>query len=127
MTDITLNLEEGLESVVLTVAGETPVQLKLDVAAVDGLIQQLGALRSALKPMVPMEIGFEETVGAIPSPRWGVEPEAVSGDILFHVRDPRFGWLHYILPRDDSGKLGQILFARANAPVNSAGDPTRPN
>jgi len=55
-------------------------------------------------------------VPAVTNPAWVVEPDAMMGNALLHVRDPRYGWLHFLIPKDEARKLAGALLAQADAP-----------
>jgi len=38
------------------------------------------------------------------------------GNTLLHLRDPRFGWLHYMVPREEARKLARVLQAHVDTP-----------
>ena len=44
------------------------------------------------------------------------EPEMMLGNSVLHIRDPRYGWLHYVLSRKSARKLAGLLAAQADAP-----------
>ncbi|RUT32657.1 hypothetical protein EMQ25_05790 [Arsenicitalea aurantiaca] len=117
-------LSDDLKTVTITFPTSPPVQFVLDAAAVDDLLRNLGELRAHMTPPVPADYQIGQKVAAIPDPRWYTEPEMLSGDSLIHVRDPRFGWLHYLLPRASAQQLAQYLTRQAE---DEPCPPTRPN
>jgi hypothetical protein len=90
--------------------------LDVEVGGINTIIAALGAMRSAMLPEEPTAFVPPKSVHAIPNPGWTVEPELLNGDVLVHLRDPRFGWLHYCLPKGAAERLGTHLLnlARAN-------------
>lgn len=109
-------LEEDLKHVSVTFPTDPPVRIQLDVAAVDDILKNLGAFRAAMQPEVPKSITLGQKVEAIPDPIWMCEPDLMHGHSLIHLRDPRFGWLHYLLPPHEAKKLGQLLQTQAENP-----------
>lgn len=95
----------------------------VDVDALKAIISALGELRSAMLPEEPGEFVPPQPVLAISDPPWTAEPEQFDECILLHLRDPRFGWLSYSLPKSSAAKLGTHLLtlARAKTPA------TKPN
>jgi len=90
---------------------------RLEAAQVDEMIANLGSYRMKMEPKPTSDWKPGSKVDrAITDPRWYVEPEMMQGDILLHIRDLRFDWLHYILPRESARKLAEALISVADAP-----------
>jgi hypothetical protein len=66
-------------------------------------------------------------VNAVLDPRWYSEPDALLGESLLHIRDPRFGWLHYALPRESARALGILLVHQADDVPDDEHEPPRKN
>ncbi len=109
-------LDDDLKTVTLTFDTEPRVSLKLGVDAVEDILANLGEFRGGMSPEVKRDWAGGQKVRAVPDPRWYTEPDLMRGDSLLHIRDPRFGWLSYLLPREEARKLGQYLIEQANAP-----------
>ncbi|MGO9545225.1 MAG: hypothetical protein ACLPPF_10565 [Rhodomicrobium sp.] len=114
-------LEDDRKIVTLTFDAEPRVSLKLAVDAVDDILANLGEFRGGMTPEVKRDWAPGQKVRAVPDPRWYTELDLMRGDSLLHIRDPRFGWLSYLLPREEARKLGQYLIEQANTP-----DPPQP-
>jgi hypothetical protein len=114
-------LEDDNQTVTITFSTEPPVAMKLTTADVDNMLQNLGAYRGEMKPVVPATLALGEKVAAVPDPNWATELDAMMGDSLLHLRDPRFGWLHYLLSKDGARKLGDLLLKQADAPPPGLG------
>ena len=110
-------LEDDLKTVTVTFPTNPPTALKLDAAGVEDLLKNLGEFRAHMKPEIAAEWELGQKVGAVPDPRWYSESELMMGNSLLHLRDQRFGWLHYVLPRESARELGMVLLAQADAPV----------
>jgi len=109
MTGPNWNLDDDLKTVTITFPTNPPVALRLDVAGVEDLLKNLGEFRALMTPGIPSDFALGQTVGVIPDPRWMTEPEMMMGSSLLHFRDPRYGWLHYLLPRENAQKLAGYL------------------
>jgi hypothetical protein len=117
MKGLNWNLEGDRNSVTLSLPTAPPVALKLNVMAVTDILRNLGDLRAKMRP--PVEAGWPpgQKFQAIANPRWATEPEMMLGNSVLHIRDPRYGWLHYVLPRKGARKLAGLLAAQADAPA----------
>lgn len=117
------NLNDDLRSVTLTVDDRT---VTFDAAAVDDILKKLGEFRGAMQPPVATERPLGQQVQAVADPVWRTEPEVMTGATLIHMRDPRFGWLHYMIPKAEAAKLAGIIQAQVAAP-QGATDPGQVN
>jgi hypothetical protein len=103
----------------LTIAFPTTprVALQLDAAQVDDLLRNVGLYRGAMTPEVEPRTWLRgQRATAVPNPAWTSEPDALLGHSLLHMRDPRYGWLHYLLPPSEAAKLAGFLKAQAETP-----------
>jgi hypothetical protein len=116
-------LDDDGKTVTLTIPTDPPVALQLDASQVDAMLQNLGLFRGSMQPDVPAAYALGQKTPAIRDPAWVSEPEAMMGDSLLHIRDPRFGWLHYIIPKSEAKKLADFLQIQAAAPPPPAGVP----
>ncbi len=121
MNGPTWNLDDDLKTVTVTFPTDPPVQLKLDAEQVDNMLANLGEFRAHLKPPVQSDWAPGQLVGAVPDPRWVTEPDVMEGNSILHVRDPRYGWLHYLIPREEARKLVSFLQAQVDAPPPGQG------
>jgi hypothetical protein len=119
----TWKLDEDGKTVTLAFPTEPPVALKLDAVQVDDLLRNLGLFRGSMKPEVPTGYALGQKVEAVPDPSWSTEPDLMMGDSLLHIRDPRFGWLHYLIPKGEAKKLAGFFQNQANAPPKDQGQP----
>ena len=106
---INLRLAKDQKTARLTFSTEPPATLVIGVVDLNTVIAQLGELRSVMLPAEPPEFVPPEPVLAIPDPPWAAEPEKLEECVLLHLRDPRFGWLSYSLPRSSAERLGTHL------------------
>lgn len=120
MLGINWNLEDDRKTVTVTFSTHPSVSIRLDTASVEDILRNLGQFRSLMLPDTPAEWPAVRSVAAIPDPHWRVEAEVMTGDSLLHIRDPRYGWLHFLLPKESARLLGRSLTAQAEAPEPGA-------
>ncbi len=109
-------IDDDRKTVTVTFPTTPPVALKLGVTGVEDILARLGDFRATMAPEVAHTFAMGQKVEALPDPAWVVEPELMAGDTLLHMRDSRYGWLHYLIPRDEARKLAALLIAQADAP-----------
>jgi hypothetical protein len=109
-------LEDDLVTITITFPTTPPVSIAWSASIVDEVLQNLGNLRAHMTPAFSESWTLGQTVFAISNPGWTTEPDALLGNTLLHIRDPRFGWLHYMLPRHEARKLADALQDQVNAP-----------
>jgi hypothetical protein len=102
-------LEDDHRSVRVTFPTDPPVVLRFGIAGIEEILKNLGAYREVMKPEVPRKFATGQNVQAVPNPIWKIETDPERGDSVLHIRDPRYGWLHYVLPRAEASKLGGFL------------------
>lgn len=95
-----------------------PQALKLDVAGIENLLRKLGDFRSAMEQRVPKTFERGQKVAAISNPRWLLEQDIMLGVSLVHLRDPRYGWLHFALPKSEAANFGKVLLQQAESSPN---------
>lgn len=123
MSGPTWKLEEDGKNVTVTFPTDPPVALRLDADGVDDILRNLGEFRARMKPEFPPKHALGQKVGAIADPAWATEPDLMRGHSLLHLRDPRYGWLHYLLPPHEATKLATFL----NKQVELAGAQRAPD
>jgi hypothetical protein len=109
-------LEDDRMHVTVTFPTNPPAVLRLDVADVVDLLSHLGDFRSVMWPEEPKIYELGQRVAVIPDPIWSTEPDRDRGDTLLHIRDPRYGWLHYMIPREEARKLAGYILDQVYAP-----------
>ena len=107
-------IDDDLKTVTVTFPTSPAVQIRLDVTAVEEVLKNLGDFRNVMHPEVPHQHAPGQGVQALVDPAWLTEPDIMRGDSILHIRDPRFGWLHYLLPRAQSRKLAALLQAQVD-------------
>jgi hypothetical protein len=109
-------IDEDRKTITITFSAEPPISLKLNTEEVDGLLGRLGALRSHMLPEHSYFDPRGKTAKAIVNPRFATETERLNEDIILHIRDPRYGTLTYMLPRENAASLGRSLVGLASGP-----------
>jgi hypothetical protein len=85
-----------------------PVTLNVSAGLIEDMVKDLGELRSEMEPEVPDTFTADEE--PVADPVWEIAADQSGGDaVLLHIRDPRFGWLHYAIPREEARKLAGYL------------------
>jgi hypothetical protein len=93
-----------------------PCAFQLAVDEVERLLKTLADARGVMDPPVPADFALGQQFTAVQNPRWATEPDRLMGNSVIHVRDPRLGWLHYWIPREEARKLVAVLETQVNAP-----------
>lgn len=109
-------LEDDYKTVTVTFPADPVVVLTLTVSDVEDMLKNLGDFRAAMQPEVSKQAPTAGLVPALPDPQWYTGTDAMRGDSLLHIRDPRYGWLHYLIPRAEALKLGRYLQKQAEMP-----------
>lgn len=89
----------------VTLAIEGIPRLTLDSAAVEELQSRLGAVRAGMVPAVSAAIPGDASLSAVSNPQWVISPAGNTADSLLNIRDPRYGWLHFLIPAEEGRKL----------------------
>jgi hypothetical protein len=108
-------LNDDRQTVTLTFPSTPPVALQLMVQQIEDLFLNLGHFRANMLPPVEADFALDQKVAAVSDLRWFTEPDALLGQSLLDLRDPRFGWLHYLLPKESALSLGKILQAQGES------------
>lgn len=103
----------------LSLDGKPGDDVRLTAEQADRLVRTIGDARAKMQPPPQQNWAFGQTVSAIYDPRWTTEPDRSDGNTLLHIRDPRFGWLHYTVPRTTAQQLGTLLKKQAALPASS--------
>jgi hypothetical protein len=88
-----------------------PTTLQFDAAGVDDLIAMLRTGRARMLPAHDADVAVGEKVTAVHDPLWMTQ--AANGNALLHLRDPGFGWLHFLLPPAEAQHLGRLLLTQS--------------
>jgi hypothetical protein len=115
MANIEWNVDAEKGEVRVTFPTDPPATLLMDTNDVVEMLELLGKARVTLKPPVPQTSPPGPKFVSIGDPLWRCENEPMNGDSLLHLRDPRYGWLHFLLPRASAKHLGGVLIRQADA------------
>jgi hypothetical protein len=113
-SSIEWKVSEDHRSVTLSVNGT--LTATYDAAQVEGILAGLGQARASMMPAYPIhyELG-QPNVRAVRDPGLATEV-ATDGHTLIHIRDPRYGWLHFAISREAAGKLAAVLQKQVDNP-----------
>lgn len=100
--------EDGLHVTVIFPT-DPPVGFKMTANAVDSFLKRLGDYRMQMEPTVAQALEPGSPAIAINDPIWMTELDLLRGQSLVNIRDPRFGWLHFLVPPDEAESLGNLL------------------
>jgi hypothetical protein len=76
-------------------------------------IHALGDLRSRMTPKIPQTLPVSDGHEAHQNPCYQCEQDHLRSGSLLHLRDPRYGWLHFLVPKNEARKLGEVLLQQA--------------
>jgi hypothetical protein len=102
-------LDTDNRTVTATFPTNPPVTLTLSATDVETILKDLGSLRWDMQPEVPDAVTTDAKEDPVLDPAWETAPDESGENALLHIRDPRFGWLHYAIPRDEAAKLAGFL------------------
>lgn len=95
------------DTVIMTFRADPLIRIELDTVEVDDVLANLGEMRSLMQPEHPTDLDGTQPGSTVFNPRWIFEHKPVLPHSVLHIRDPRYGWLHYAIPRD----IGETLAA----------------
>jgi hypothetical protein len=111
-----LGLLPARDGLVLTYR-QPPAQVCFkSTAMVDQDIAAFGTMRAELLPPVPETWPGGLVHGVRRDPAWSIEGDALAGDVLIHIRDDRFGWLHTIHTRERARQFALAILAQLEEP-----------
>src|SRR5690349_16350418 len=90
-------LEEDRKTLTVTFATQPQIALRLSVGDIDTMLEKLGAFRAQMQPPHEPRYAPGQKCECVPNPAWLAEPDALLGNTLLHLRDPRFGWQYYMI------------------------------
>jgi hypothetical protein len=109
-------LEDDRKTVTVTLPTQPQIALKLSGADVQTMLEKLGAFRAQMQPPHESRYAPGQKCECVANPAWLAEPDALLGNTLLHLRDPRFGWQHYMIPREEARKLARVLQNQVDSP-----------
>jgi hypothetical protein len=116
MPKMNWKLTGHVDTVTVTFQGDRLVHVELDAGEIDGLLRNLSELRAIMQPPHPFDFTRNADTNFIVDPRWGYGHEPSLGQSVLRIRDPRFGWLHYVISEDTARKLADALNSPGDLP-----------
>ena len=107
---------EDRKSVRVSLKDDAPPATDWSLTDVEMMLKALRSLRVLLEPGVHSEFPPRQRAEGVIEPNWSTEPELLTGRSILHLREPGYGWLHFVLPRADARRLAAELNAHADAP-----------
>jgi hypothetical protein len=104
------------DTVTMTFQADPPIRVDLDVEEVADIIRNLGEMRALMQPEHSMDLPDAADSKVVFNPRWVCEHEPVLAHSILRIRDRRYGWLHYAIPRDVGDELASTLTSHRTAP-----------
>jgi hypothetical protein len=110
---LTSGITEDKETAVIELHedGKALAHITLDAASLEGVIRELGRVRSNMNEIVPLELDPGARIETTPPSSWRV-PGAHNGPtetLLLALRHPGLGWLGYLFDEVNARKLGKAL------------------
>jgi tetratricopeptide (TPR) repeat protein len=108
-------LEDDNRHVIVSFSSAGP--MRLDTVGVEDVLAAFGAARASMKPEIPIAFERDQARLTASNPAWYSQPETNWGGSWLSIRDPQFGWRHYVFPKDDARRLAGYLQTQVNMPV----------
>ena len=106
--------------VTVTFLFSKPTPITLDVKGVEDLLENLGRFRMKMSPEIPRALAEGTEVFPVVDPIWRIQDDPKTGAIVISIRDPRYGWLTYAMPRETASHLIYVLQYQVNhSPLGS--------
>jgi hypothetical protein len=86
-----------------------PGRREWSVQNIDELIRILGEIRAEMTPAVPEEPPPPYQIEPLHNPRYVTELHRFSGGTLLEFRHPSLGWLEFVLPSLERGRITRFL------------------
>jgi hypothetical protein len=109
MSKTNWKLDGHVDTVTVTFQADPPFEVVLDAAEIDDLLRNLGGLRAMMEPAHLLNFKKDGDINFIVDPRWEYDQETMLDQPVLRIRDPRFGWLHYVITPDTAKKLAAML------------------
>jgi hypothetical protein len=111
-------LSGHVDTVTITFQAGHLFEVELDAEEIDGLLKNLAGLRAMMQPAHPFDFANDENINFIVDPRWEYGDEPLLDQRVLRIRDPRFGWLHYVISDDSARKLADALRRTQSSTLN---------
>lgn len=76
---------------------------------IDRLIRVLAEIRAEMSPPVAEEPPGAHEIEALHDPRYATELHKFSGGTVLEFRHPSLGWLEFVLPSAERGRIARFL------------------
>jgi hypothetical protein len=116
MSKTSWKLTGCVDTVTVTFQGDRLFDVELDAVEIDGLLKNLSELRAMMQPAHPFVLTKDSDTNFIADPRWGYGHEPSLGQGVLCIRDPRFGWLCYVISDETARKLADAMIGRQDRP-----------
>jgi hypothetical protein len=107
-------LNDDRQHVTVTFLFSNPTPVTLDVKGVEDALENLGRFRMNMSPEIPREPAAGTEVFPVVNPIWRIQEDQKTGTIVIALRDPRYGWLAYAIPRETATHLIYVLQYQVN-------------
>jgi hypothetical protein len=112
----TMTVLPDCKSVLVERPEPLPAVYCMELPTVESLLAVLGDVRRRMLPQVAETWPVDMRVDCVRDPRWSLWTDRLAGDVILHVRDARFGWLHYVITRDEARRFATAILAQLEAP-----------
>ena len=92
-----------------------PGRMEWSARHVDELIRVLAEIREEMSPAVPEEPPTQSEIQPLHAPRYVTELHQFSGGTVFEFRHPALGWLEFLLPSAERGRIARFLEEQESA------------
>ena len=113
-------LSGHVDTVTITFQAGRLFDVELDADEIDGLLKNLAELRAMMQPAHSFDFAKDENTDFIVDPRWEYVDEPLLDQRVLHIRDPRFGWLHYVISDDSARRLAEALISQGDRHTQSS-------
>ena len=110
-------VDKHLNTMTITFPTSPRVVIRWSADQVDDHLRKLGELRSKMKPPHPRNFALGQVVRGIANAPWATETDTMLGNSILHIRDPRYGWLHFLFSKEDARKLATLLQKQVDSPT----------
>ena len=92
--------------------GNPLAHMLVDASTLEAVIRQLAVLRSQMAEEVTPALDPMSRLEAVPQPAWLVPNQhSGPGGVLMALRHPGYGWLGFLLEKENAHALGKALQA----------------
>ena len=110
-------VDKHLNTMTITFSTSPRVVIRWTADQVDDHLRKLGELRTKMKPPHPRNFALGQVVRGIANATWATETDTMLGNSILHIRDPRYGWLHFLFSKEDARELATLLQKQVDSPT----------